>query len=175
MKAKSALSSILLSAVIAAFGAAGSAAAVSPVIQINEATSKADVTTRHLRGNISMLEGSGGNIVVLHGQQGKFLVDAGISVSKAKLQAALAKLGKGPVKCVANTHWHWDHTDGNTWLGESGATIIAHPNTLKHRSETTRVDDWDYTFQPLPQAGHAGERYENHAVRGREHHPEELR
>ncbi|WP_020655527.1 MBL fold metallo-hydrolase [Massilia niastensis] len=148
---------LLLSTTIAALGASwfapADAAAVSPVIQINEATSKADITTQQLRGNISVLMGAGGNIVALQGAKGKFLVDAGISVSKAKLQAALAQVGKGPVKYVANTHWHWDHTDGNTWLGESGATIIAHPNTLKHISETTRVDDWNYTFKPLPKAG----------------------
>jgi glyoxylase-like metal-dependent hydrolase (beta-lactamase superfamily II) len=148
---------LLLSTLIAGLGAtsfvSGEAAAVSPVIQINEATAKADITTERLRGNLTVLMGSGGNIVALQGPQGKFLVDAGIGVSKAKLQAALAQVGAGPVKYVANTHWHWDHTDGNTWLGAAGATIIAHPNTLKHVSETTRVEDWDYTFQPLPKAG----------------------
>jgi glyoxylase-like metal-dependent hydrolase (beta-lactamase superfamily II) len=158
MKTKpSAVRKLLLAAIITTIGAswfaAGNAAAVSPVIQINEATARAEITSQPLRGNISVLMGSGGNIVALQGPQGKFLVDAGIAVSKAKLQAALAEVGDGPVQYVANTHWHWDHTDGNTWLGESGATIIAHPNTLKHVSETTRVDDWDYTFKPLPKAG----------------------
>lgn len=146
------LLSTIIGAISAGAFAARDAAAVSPVIQINEATAKADITTQPLRGNISVLMGSGGNIVALQGPQGKFLVDAGIGVSQAKLQAALAKVGDGPVKYVANTHWHWDHTDGNTWLGEAGATIIAHPNTLKHVSETTRVEDWDYTFKPLPKA-----------------------
>lgn len=147
------LLSTLVAGLVAGWFVSGEAAAVSPVIQINAATAKADITTQRLRGNITVLMGSGGNIVALQGPQGKFLVDAGISVSKAKLQAALAQLGEGPVRYVANTHWHWDHTDGNTWLGEAGATIIAHPNTLKHISETTRVEDWDYTFQPLPKAG----------------------
>lgn len=148
---------LLIATLVAALGASAfaphEAHAVSPVIQINEATAKADITTQRLRGNITVLMGSGGNIVALQGPRGKFLVDAGIGVSKAKLQAALAQMGTGPLKYVANTHWHWDHTDGNTWLGEAGATIIAHPNTLKHVSETTRVEDWDYTFQPLPKAG----------------------
>lgn len=157
MKTTATVRRLFLSTLIAGLGAtafvSGEAAAVSPVIQINEATAKADITTQRLRGKLTVLMGSGGNIVALQGLQGKFLVDAGIAVSKAKLQAALAQVGPGPVKYVANTHWHWDHTDGNTWLGEAGATIIAHPNTLKHISETTRVEDWDYTFQPLPKAG----------------------
>lgn len=49
-----------------------------------------------------------------------------------------------------NTHWHWDHTDGNEWGHQVGATIIAHENTLKHLSNTVRVEDWNYTFSPAP-------------------------
>jgi hypothetical protein len=40
--------------------------------------------------------------------------------------------------------------DGNRWMHESGATIIAHRNTLKHLSQTTHVDDWNWTFSPAP-------------------------
>jgi glyoxylase-like metal-dependent hydrolase (beta-lactamase superfamily II) len=134
-------------------GAPAAAFAVSPVIQINEATAKADITVEQLRGNISVLMGSGGNIVVLSGPDGKFVVDAGIAVSKDKLKAALNQIGPAPLNYLVNTHWHWDHTDGNAWMHEAGATIIAHPNTLKHLSKTTRVEDWDYTFQPVPPAG----------------------
>lgn len=125
----------------------------SPVIKINEAAAKSDITVTPLRGGVSALMGSGGNITVLTEPSGKFLVDGGIAVSKAKIQKALAALGGGSPKYLVNTHWHWDHTDGNAWLHESGATIIAHGNTLEHLSQTVRVEDWNYTFQPLPLAG----------------------
>ncbi|MFL9920511.1 hypothetical protein PQR75_35065 [Paraburkholderia fungorum] len=39
------------------------------------------------------------------------------------------------MKYVANTHWHWDHTDGNAWLHEAGATIVPHKHTFKHLTE----------------------------------------
>jgi glyoxylase-like metal-dependent hydrolase (beta-lactamase superfamily II) len=102
-----------------------------------------------LRGNVSVLMGSGGNIVVLSGDHGKFLVDAGISVSQPKLRAVLNEIGPTPVTYLVNTHWHWDHTDGNGWLHDSGATIVAHQNTLKHLSQATHVDDWNWTMPPL--------------------------
>ena len=108
------------------------------------------IVTQRLRGNVSVLMGSGGNIVVLSGDQGKFLVDAGIRVSEAKVRAALNAIGPTQVKYLINTHWHWDHTDGNGWLHESGATIVAHQNTLKHLSQVTHVDDWNWTMPPLP-------------------------
>jgi glyoxylase-like metal-dependent hydrolase (beta-lactamase superfamily II) len=31
-----------------------------------------------------------------------------------------------------------------------GAEITAHENTRKHLAETTRVEDWDFTFPPAP-------------------------
>ncbi len=120
----------------------------SPFIKISEAAANSDITVEQLRGNLSVLFGSGGNILVLNGPDGKLLVDAGIAVSKEKIQAALDKIGAAPAKYVINTHWHWDHTDGNEWLHQQGATIIAQENTLKHLSVATRVEEWNHTFQP---------------------------
>jgi glyoxylase-like metal-dependent hydrolase (beta-lactamase superfamily II) len=94
--------------------------------------------------------GSGANIIVLSGDRGKFLVDAGISVSQAKVRSALNAINPTPVVYVVNTHWHWDHTDGNGWMHQSGATIIAHRNTLKHLSQATHVDDWNWTMPAVP-------------------------
>jgi glyoxylase-like metal-dependent hydrolase (beta-lactamase superfamily II) len=130
-----------------------SAQATSPVIKINEAAARSDVTVELLRGNLSVLFGSGGNIVVLDGPDGKLLVDDGIAISKDKIQAALDRISAQPIKYVINTHWHWDHTDGNEWVHNKGATIIAHENVLKRLSATTRVEDWNYTFQPWPTSG----------------------
>jgi glyoxylase-like metal-dependent hydrolase (beta-lactamase superfamily II) len=94
--------------------------------------------------------GSGGNIVVFTSPEGKLVVDAGIAVSRPRIQAALDSISQAPLKYVINTHWHWDHTDGNAWMHDLGATIVAQENTLKRLSTTTRVEDWNYTFKPAP-------------------------
>jgi glyoxylase-like metal-dependent hydrolase (beta-lactamase superfamily II) len=125
---------------------------VSPVTKINQAAATAEITVESIRPGFSVLMGSGGNITVLSAKEGKLMVDAGIAVSQPRVEAALAKLGPGKVKYLINTHYHWDHTDGNKWVQASGATIIAHKNTLKHVSEPTRVADWNFTFDPLPVA-----------------------
>jgi glyoxylase-like metal-dependent hydrolase (beta-lactamase superfamily II) len=129
------------------------AQATSPVTLINADAAKSEVTVRPLRGNISVLAGSGGNMTVLSNSEGQFLADDGIAVSKDKIRAALATLGGVKPKYVVNTHWHWDHADGNAWMHGAGATIIASPNTLKYLSTTSRVDDWSYTFPPTPKDG----------------------
>ena len=63
---------------------------------------------------------------------------------------ALADLGADPVTHLINTHWHFDHTDGNAWLNSVGAKIIAQENTLAFLSHVQRVEDWDYNFVSPP-------------------------
>jgi glyoxylase-like metal-dependent hydrolase (beta-lactamase superfamily II) len=114
------------------------------------AASSAKIEVHFLRRNISVLEGSGGNIAVLTGKDGKLVIDAGFTVSKLRIAPALAGLSADPITQLINTHWHVDHTDGNAWLHAAGAAITAHDNTKKHLSTSTRVADWSYTFPPAP-------------------------
>src|SRR5215471_19334873 len=83
-----------------------------------------NVTVQKLRGNVSVLMGAGGNIAVLPGQDGKLLIDAGFAGARPKITAALASISPDPIKHLINTHWHFDHTDGNEWLHSMGATIL---------------------------------------------------
>jgi glyoxylase-like metal-dependent hydrolase (beta-lactamase superfamily II) len=112
----------------------------------------AAISVHKLRGDVVVLEGSGGNIAVLAGRKGKVLVDAGITASRPRIAEALAGLGGTPVTHLINTHWHFDHADGNEWLNQEGATIIAHANSRKHLAEAQRVEDWDFDFPPSPTA-----------------------
>jgi glyoxylase-like metal-dependent hydrolase (beta-lactamase superfamily II) len=112
--------------------------------------SQAKINVHPIRRNISVLEGSGGNIAVLIGKEGKLLIDSGFTVSKTRLVEALNNLSSDPITQLINSHWHIDHTDGNSWVHSAGATITAHLNTKKHLSTSTRVEGWQYTFPPSP-------------------------
>ena len=120
---------------------------------IKDSAAVSPIMTHKLRNNISVLEGSGGNIAVLTGPDGKVLIDAGIGVSRPQLTKALADLGGDPITHLINTHWHFDHTDGNAWLNSVGAKIIAQENTLGFLTHVQRVGDWDYNFLSPPANG----------------------
>jgi glyoxylase-like metal-dependent hydrolase (beta-lactamase superfamily II) len=120
---------------------------------IKDSAAVSPIVTHRLRNNVSVLEGSGGNIAVLIGPDGKVLIDAGIGVSRPQITKVLADLGADPVTHLINTHWHFDHADGNEWLHSIGAKIIAQENTRKHLSGVQRVEDWDYNFLPLSSGG----------------------
>jgi glyoxylase-like metal-dependent hydrolase (beta-lactamase superfamily II) len=117
---------------------------------IRSEAAKAPIKVHKLRGNVSVLEGSGGNVAVLTGADGKLLLDAGITASRPRIVEALASLSSDPIKHLINTHWHFDHADGNEWLHGEGATIIAHENTRKHLSVAQRVEDWNFNFPASP-------------------------
>jgi glyoxylase-like metal-dependent hydrolase (beta-lactamase superfamily II) len=117
---------------------------------IRASAAEAPIRIHKLRNNISVLEGSGGNIGVLTDPDGAVLVDAGITASRSRILDALGTLSNGPVRYLINTHWHFDHADGNEWLHKEGATIIAHENARKHLAAATRVEDWDFNFPPSP-------------------------
>jgi glyoxylase-like metal-dependent hydrolase (beta-lactamase superfamily II) len=95
----------------------------------------APLETQRLAGDVTMLSGPGGSVVVLNGPDGKFVVDTFVAPAWPRLKKALDGLGNAPVKCVIDTHWHFDHTDNNAPLHAAGATVLAHENTKKRMSE----------------------------------------
>lgn len=110
------------------------------------AAASATIAIYPIRRNISVLEGSGGNIAVLTGKDGKLLVDSGFTVSRPAIATALQSISPDPITQLINTHWHADHTDGNAWLHSAGAAITAHANTRRRLAVETRVEDWQWTF-----------------------------
>lgn len=88
------------------------------------------VKTTHVAGNIYMLKGAGGNIGVSVGPDGILLVDDQFAPLAEKIRNALKELGEGPLKFLINTHFHGDHTGGNSIFGKE-AHIIAHANVRK--------------------------------------------
>ncbi len=132
------------------FPEADKVAAPGLVQKARKDAAAATITVQPLRGDVSVLLGAGGNIAVLPGRDGKLLIDAGFAGARSRISDALARISSDPIKHLINTHWHFDHTDGNEWLHSAGAAILAHENTRKHLSTSTRVEGWDFTFPPAP-------------------------
>ena len=95
--------------------------------------SNVEIKATHVRGNIYMLNGTGGNIGVSIGSDGVLIVDDKFAPLADKIRAALKEVGGGELKFILNTHWHGDHTGGNQVFGPE-APIIAHTNVRKRLS-----------------------------------------
>lgn len=95
--------------------------------------SKVEIKVTKVSGNVYMLEGAGGNIAALLGDDGVLIVDTEYGPLEPKIQAAIKSIGvtDKPVRFVIDTHYHNDHTDGNAAFANAGATIIANENLRK--------------------------------------------
>ncbi|WP_142784962.1 MBL fold metallo-hydrolase [Changchengzhania lutea] len=98
------------------------------------------IKTTQLSNHVYMLEGQGGNIGLSVGDDGVLIIDDQFARLTPKILAAIKKISAKPIRFVANTHHHGDHTGGNANLAEAGATIIAHDN-VRSRLETDKEKD----------------------------------
>ena len=85
-----------------------------------------------LGDGIHMLVGQGGNIGVLAGDDGVFVIDSQFARIAPQNLAKINEIAGGSPTFLVNTHWHGDHTGGNA---NFGATIIAHDNVRARVSE----------------------------------------
>ena len=97
--------------------------------------SKVEIKVTKVAGSVYMLEGAGGNIGASIGEDGILIVDDQFAPLVPKIKEALKNISNKPIKFVLNTHFHGDHTGGNSKLG-SEATIVAHENVRKRLSES---------------------------------------
>src|SRR4051812_48869008 len=74
----------------------GEARNIVDLIRDDAATAPIKVHT--LRRDVSVLEGSGGNIGVLTGADGKVFIDAGITASRPRILEAANSLSRDPIK-----------------------------------------------------------------------------
>jgi glyoxylase-like metal-dependent hydrolase (beta-lactamase superfamily II) len=105
-----------------------------------------------VRNNVKALTGSGGNILVLPGPDGKISVDTGFATSRMQITQALEAISPETLRHVIDTHWHFDHTDGNEWMHEAGATIIAQEKVRERMGSSQTIPAFDAVLPPSPAA-----------------------
>jgi len=125
-------------------------AAITNVISQRD-FSDVTITTEQVTDNIYMLQGSGGNIAILTGEDGTIMVDDQFAPLSDKIIAAIKDISDQSVHYLLNTHWHGDHTGGNKNFANAGATIIAHDNVRK-RLSTDNVRPFGRTTPAAPKA-----------------------
>ena len=91
--------------------------------------------TERVTDGLSVLFGAGGNIAVTVGDQGVLVVDDQFPELEDKIRAAIKSLGGDRVDFAVNTHWHFDHADGNQFLGPDGTWIVAQSNSRAKMTE----------------------------------------
>jgi glyoxylase-like metal-dependent hydrolase (beta-lactamase superfamily II) len=90
--------------------------------------SAVQIKVHQVSGNVYYLEGQGGNVGILIGDDGVLMIDDQFAPLSEKLTAAIRTLSNKPIRMLVNTHLHGDHTGGNANFGAMGIDIVAHDN-----------------------------------------------
>lgn len=87
-----------------------------------------EMSVHPISGNVSYIEGMGGNIGLFTGEDGVFLIDDQYAPLTDKIVAAIRTVSDAPIRFLVNTHMHPDHTGGNENFGKMGTVIFGHDN-----------------------------------------------
>jgi cyclase len=116
-----------------------------------------EVRVETVAPGLHILFGAGGNILASIGEQGVLIVDDQVPALVPKIRSSITDLGGGEIDFVINTHWHFDHADGNHVLGKEGSWIVSHANSrqmLKSRHlinlVSMKVDQPAYPHESMP-------------------------
>jgi len=113
-----------------------------------------EVTVQTLDEGFHVLFGVGGNIVASVGEDGTLLVDDQFPQMMDRIDDALAALGSEGVDFAINTHWHFDHAEGNLTLGPQGTWLVSQANSRAMMADPHVVNlvNWKYRQDPYPLA-----------------------
>jgi cyclase len=84
---------------------------------------------------VIMPYGIAGNIGVYVGREQIILIDDQWSILSSRIKEILKMITDNPVKYIVNTHFHYDHTNGNKSFGKENIPIIAHTNVRERLSK----------------------------------------
>ena len=105
----------------------------------------AEIITEKVGDGLYVLFGVGGNIAVSVGEQGVLIVDNMFPEMIPKVEAAIRDIGgdgadHGRIDFAINTHWHFDHAEGNLAVGPAGTWIVAHEQSAQMMSKSNPIN-----------------------------------
>ncbi|MEE4361327.1 MAG: MBL fold metallo-hydrolase [Pseudomonadales bacterium] len=109
-----------------------------------------EVSTQTIAPGFHVLFGMGGNIAASIGPQGTLLVDDQFPEIRDDLDVALSRLGSISVDFIVNTHWHFDHADGNMSYGPDGTWLVSQANARAGMAKGGLVDLVSVVYDQKP-------------------------
>ena len=110
------------------------------VEQLLGSPDEAKIRIQKITDNLYLFFGLGGNIAVSIGDDGVLIVDDQIPSLIPKIKDAIKEIGGGDLVYTINTHWHFDHAEGNLALDPNITKIISQSNARDYMSRGGLID-----------------------------------
>jgi glyoxylase-like metal-dependent hydrolase (beta-lactamase superfamily II) len=112
----------------------------APAVHAQQDWDAVEIKVHPVAGNVSYIEGRGGNIGLFTGEDGAFLIDDQYAPLTDRIVAAIREVTDEPIRFLVNTHMHPDHVGGNENFGRMGTLIFGHDN-VRSQMEIAGYDE----------------------------------
>lgn len=117
--------------------------------------SKIEIKNIEINEQFHMLQGSGGNILILIDSSEVLMIDSQFAPLSDKILTKINNLSMDkPIKYLLNTHYHGDHTGGNENFHALGLQIVAHENVKKRLAEDQQIKAFNKIIPAKPASYH---------------------
>ena len=110
------------------------------VVALLGSPDETEIRIQKITENLYLFFGLGGNIAVSIGDDGVLIVDDQIPSLIPKIKDAIKEIGGGDLVYTINTHWHFDHAEGNLALDPNITKIISQSNARDYMAKGGLID-----------------------------------
>jgi glyoxylase-like metal-dependent hydrolase (beta-lactamase superfamily II) len=108
------------------------------------------LTAARIAPGVFAFAGTGGTVTAVAGSRGCAVIDTGYGPRVGEIRRAVASVLRQPPRWLINTHWHFDHTDGNSMFAEGEAPVFAHANCRARLSRDQYVPSLEWRVPAAP-------------------------
>jgi cyclase len=123
------------------------------LVDVSRATYRdTPLAVTEIRPSIFAFSGAGGTVTAIGSPQGCAVIDTGYAPRVNEIRQHIARTLRQSPRWLVNTHWHFDHTDGNSTYADDGTNIIAHVNCRERLSRDQYVPSLEWRSPAAPRS-----------------------
>jgi cyclase len=105
-----------------------------------------------IRPTVFSFIGAGGTVTAVGGSQGCAVIDTGYGPRVPEIRKAIAGALHQSPRWLIDTHWHFDHTDGNSTFAEDQTIVVGHANCWARMSQDQFVPSLEWSVRSSPRS-----------------------
>jgi metallo-beta-lactamase superfamily protein len=126
---------------------------VGGLVELSRATYQSTpLAVVEIRPKVFSFIGAGGTVTAVGGSRECALIDTGYGPRVPEIRSAIARALHQSPRWLIDTHWHFDHTDGNSTFAEGQTTVVGHANCRARMSQDQYVPSLEWRLRSSPRS-----------------------
>jgi cyclase len=126
---------------------------VGGLVELSRATYQSTpLAVVEIRPTVFSFIGAGGTVTAVGGSQECAVIDTGYGPRVPEIRSAIAWALHQSPRWLIDTHWHFDHTDGNSTFAGYQTTVVGHANCRARMSQDQFVPSLEWSVRSSPRS-----------------------